>query len=207
MRIVILILFMLPIALANAQFKLGDFHLVGTIDRVSIGQLPGYTSVGVRGELMLGKVFGTEFGFSGSKDNFNMGLGILSPLALLIASIDNNDNDGGGSGMGGLVLFLAAAASFVEHTNYHIRITDSFEVVPFISLGRFRYMYDRTDPVYNTDQFLSWSVGTKLSLINKNNMVVNFSAERTQLYYTGRPAGWQVGLHIGHIFKSKADEE
>ncbi len=207
MRIFIAILLLLPITLAQAQFKLGDFHLLGTIDRVSLGQLPGYTAIGVRGELMFGKVFGTEFGFSGSRDNFHMGLGILSPLALLLASIDNNDNDGGGSGMGGLVLFLACAASFIEHTNYHIRITDSFEVVPFVSLGRFRYMYDRTDPAYNTDQFLSWSVGTKLSLLSKENLVVNFSAERTQLYYTGRPAGWQAGLHIGYVFKSKSDEE
>ena len=204
MRIFISILLLLPVAFAHAQFKLGDFHLVGTVDRVSISQLPSYTAVGVRGELMLGKVFGTEFGFSGGKDNFNMGLGILSPLALLVAAI-GDDNDEGT--LGGLVLFLACAASFVEHTNYHIHITESFQVVPFLSLGRFRYMYDRTDPFYNTDQFLSWSVGTKLSLLTKNNWVVNVSGERTQLYYSGRPAGWQAGVHVGYIFKSKSDEE
>jgi hypothetical protein len=132
-----------------------------------------------------------------------MGLGILSPLALLLASTNNSE----GGSFGGLALWLACAASFIEHTNYHIRITDNFEVVPFLSLARFRIMYDRTNPVYNTDQFLSWSVGTKLSLLTKNNWVVNVSGERTQLYHPGRPAGWQAGVHIGYVFRSTRVEK
>jgi hypothetical protein len=204
MRIRIVILLLLSSALSHAQIKFGDFRLAGTVQQVNISQLPTYTVVGVRGELMLGKVFGTEFGFSGGPDYFDMGLGILSPLALLLAGTGNNDE---GGSFGGLVLFLACAASFVEHTNYHIRITDSFEVVPFLSLARFRYMYDRTNPFYETDQFVSWSVGTKLSLITKNNWMLNLSAERTQLYHSERPAGWQAGIHVGYIFKSKVTEE
>ncbi|MBX2962373.1 MAG: hypothetical protein KF687_07670 [Cyclobacteriaceae bacterium] len=196
------IFLLLAVCTAHAQRKFGDFHLMGTVEQINISNLPQYTVVGMRGEIMLGKVVGTEFGFAAGKDNFHMGLGILSPLALLIASLD----DGEGGSIGGLLLWLACAASFVEHTNYHIRITDNFEVAPFLSLARFRYMYDRTDPFYSTDQFVSWSIGTKLSVLTKNNWVVNVSGERTQLYHTGRPAGWQAGLHVGYTFKAKNEE-
>jgi hypothetical protein len=136
MRIPLLIFFLLSATLTHAQIKFGDFRLSGTVNQVSFSDLPTYTVAGVRGELMLGKVFGTEFGFSGGPDYFDVGLGILSPLALLLAGTGSDNGDGS---LGGLVLFLACAASFVEHTNYHIRITDSFEVVPFLSLARFRY--------------------------------------------------------------------
>jgi hypothetical protein len=195
---------LLPLGPLHAQINLKDFYLVGTVDRVSINRLPDYAAVGIRGELMLGKFFGSEFGLSGSQHNLHVGLGILSPLALLMAS--SNSNSEGGS-LAGVVLFIACAASFIEHTNYHIRLTDNFEIIPFISLARFRYMYDRIEPAYKTDQFVSWSVGTKLSLLAKKNMVVNLSAERTQLYHIGRPAGIQAGIQMGYVFKSKVEYE
>jgi hypothetical protein len=204
MRILWVILLLLTFVQLPAQFISKDFYLVGTSEHISISQLPAYNSIGIRGELMLGKSFGTEFGFSGSRDNFHVGLGILSPLALVLVNSDSNSE---GGSLAGVVLFLACAVSFVEHTNYHIRITDTFEIVPFLSLARFRVMYDRTEPYYNTDQFLSWSVGTKLSLLSKNNMVFNLSAERTQLYHIGRPHGLQAAIQIGYLFKSKSHYE
>jgi len=202
MRILCLTLLLLPLSQLHAQIKLRDYYILGSADLVSIGNLPNYINVGLRGELMLSKSIGSEISFSGGRDNLHVGLGILSPLALILAN--TNGNSEGGS-IAGLVLFLVCAASFVENTNYHIRITDNFEIVPFISLARFRYMYDRIEPFYQTDQFVSWSLGTKFSLLTKNNMVINLSAERTQLYHIGRPAGIQAGIHMGYLFRSKAE--
>jgi hypothetical protein len=190
---------LLLVTKGHAQFGIQGFHLMGTVENVAISQLPAYTTFGIRGELLIGNSFGSEFGFSGSRDNFHVGLGILSPLALLLAGSGNDDEERSGS-LAELVLFAACAVSFIEHTNYHIRITDGFEIVPFLSLARFRYMYDRTDPFYNTDQFMSWSVGTKVTFLTKENFLLNLSGERTQLYHTGRPAGFQAGIHIGYRF-------
>jgi hypothetical protein len=201
MRILCVILMLLPVVQGHAQFTMKDFHLMGTVEHIAIGKLPAYTTFGFRGELLFGNSFGSEFGFSGSRDNIHVGVGILSPLALLLVTSNNDDEERSGS-LAGFALFLACAVTFIEHTNYHIRITDSFEIVPFLSLARFRYMYDRTDPFYNTDQFVSWSVGTKLSLLSRENFVLNLSAERTQLYHTGRPAGFQTGIHMGYRFKN-----
>jgi hypothetical protein len=66
-------------------------------------------------------------------------------------------------------------------------------------------MYDRENPFsgYNTDQFGSWSVGAKLSFITKDKWIINGYVERSQLYYHGTPVGFQAGINIGRIIKSK----
>jgi Outer membrane protein beta-barrel domain len=188
-----------------AQINKHDWWVGGSYDHISFSEFPEFNTVGIKGEYMLGKVVGVEFGFTAGKDNIHLGAGtILGPIFLLMNSKNNNEDSEGG-GLAELAFMVIAIASMAEHTNYHIRITDGLQLVPFLSLLRYRYMYDRTDPYYPTTDFLSWSVGTKLSLITKKNWIINASFERSQLYYTGTPSGMQAGINVGYIFKHKGE--
>jgi len=176
------------------QTKSGDWSLGLTSDYVNFeGFSPKY-AVGVTGEFMLGKRLGVESSIAAGKDYFHVGTGIIFvPLGLLLSKADSEN--------GFLVLLLTAAALF-EHTNYHIPISSNFEVIPFVSLLRIRYLYDEGHP-YNQDIFPSWSVGAKLSFVTKNNWYVNATVEGGQFYYPDLPKGIQSGLNIGYIFRSQ----
>jgi len=201
------LLILIPCAL-SAQFKKNDWWIGASYDNIGFKDLPHYNAVGIKGEYMLTNTIGVEFGLTGSRDNIHVGAGtLLGPLFFALTS-SSNDNSVS-QGVGGLVLIAITAASMLEHTNYHIRINDNIHISPYLSLLRFRYMYDRENPFvkYNTDQFGSWSVGTKLSFITKDKWIINGYIERSQLYYIGTPASLQAGLNIGRIIKSKKTDK
>ena len=194
--------FLLLLGLVSATpgySQLGDDDrtLSMTYDYIDFKGFSPKNAIGVSGEYMLGKHIGIEFSVAGGKDNFQFGTGLLfAPLALLLSKADSDDSGGG------LLMLLLGIASFFEHTNYHIPLSAHVQLVPFVSLLKIQYLYDENHP-YNQDIFPSWSIGTKLSFITKNNLLINATVERGQFYYPGRPYGLQAGITIGHIFKSK----
>jgi hypothetical protein len=181
------------------QLTKKDWSLAATYDHIDFERFPIYNTVGLKGEYMLGKRVGVEFGAMGGKDNFHFGIGtVLAPFFLLLKETEDEKS------LGELVLMLAGIISMLEHTNYHISLTQDIEFIPFLSLMRFRYMYDK-DGYYNTSEFLSWSVGSKLSILPRRNWFLNGTIERSQLYYSGRPMGVQVGFNVGYIFKYRGE--
>lgn len=186
--------------LGFSQLKQDDRSLALTYDYIDFEGFSPKNAIGLGGEYMLGNHLGIEFSVAGGKDYFHFGTGALfAPLALLLSKANSDD-----SGGPGLLILLLGIASLFEHTNYHIPLSPRFELIPYVSLLRFRYIYE-PDPQFNEDAFASWSIGTKLSLITKNNWFFNATVEGSQLYYPERPQGIQAGLHFGHIFKSKKE--
>lgn len=197
LRYFLLLLGFVTSTLGFSQFKEDDKSLALTYDYVDFKGFAPKNAIGLTGEYMLGDHLGIEFSMAGGKDYFHFGTGALfAPLALLLSNANTDDSGGG------LLLLLLGIASLFEHTNYHIPLSPQFELVPYVSVLRFRYIYEGIQP-YNEDVFASWSIGTKLSLITKKNWFINATVEGSQLYYSGRPKGIQAGIHIGHIFKSK----
>ncbi|MBL7856719.1 MAG: hypothetical protein JNM57_03445 [Cyclobacteriaceae bacterium] len=181
------------------QLKEDDKSLALTYDYVDFKAFSPKSAIGLTGEYMLGDHFGIEFSVAGGKDYLHFGTGALfAPLALLLSNANTEDSGGG------LLILLLGIASLFEHTNYHIPLSEKVELVPYVSLLRFRYIYEEIQP-HDVDIFASWSIGTKLSLITKKNWFINATVEGSQLYYSGRPKGIQAGIHIGRIFKSKRE--
>jgi hypothetical protein len=197
-KLYLFILVIIPFQVVS-QLQQNDCLIGASFNYIKFEEFNPKNSVGIHGEYMLGKRLGVEFSVAGGKDYFQMGTGaILFPLGLLLSKADN---DGGG----GLLLLLFTVASLFEHTNYHIPLTPNLELVPFVSLLNIRYIYDEGHP-FRFDTFPSWSVGTKLSLITKTNWYVHSSIEVGKLYHTGRPKGYQAGIHLGRVIKSKHQE-
>ena len=180
------------------QFKFGDQLLGATIDYIDFQGFSPKTAFGISGEYMLGKHVGIEASIAAGKDYLHFGPALfMVPLTLLLSKTKEDENKDKE-----LLIFLATGLSFFEQTNYHIHLSSNFELIPFLSILRFRYIYDEYHQ-HNDDSFVSWSIGTKLSLLTKNNWYINASIERSQLYYSGVPSGIQTGIHAGYIFKSK----
>ena len=179
-----------------SQLKSGDRLIGGTVDYMNVQGFSPRIVYGISGEYMIGKHLGIETSIAGGKDYFHFGPSIiLIPLALLVSG--TNDDTSSEQ----LVVILMGVASLFEHTNYHIPLSSHIELIPFASLLRLRYIYDENNQ-YEGSTFASWSIGTKLSLLTRNNWYINASVERTQ-FYDPHPAGIQTGIQIGYVFKSK----
>ena len=197
-RLPIALLLLYPLSCVG-QLSKKDWSLAITYDHIDFESFPIYNTVGLKGEYMLGKRIGAEFGVTAGKDNLHFGIGtVLAPFFLLLKETEEEKS------LGELALMLAGIVSMLEHTNYHVSITPDIEIIPFLSLMRFRYMYER-DGYYNTSEFLSWSVGSKVSILPPGNWFLNGTIERSQLYYSGRPIGLQIGFNVGYIFKYKSE--
>lgn len=192
--------------LTNAQLRKHDWWLAGTVERADFKGFNAYNAVGIRGEVMLTKVWGIETGLAGGQDYFHLNPGtVVAPMLILFLAISNG-NESEGS-LGGLALLLLSIASMAEHSNFHIHVGGGVEVVPFFSLIRYRYMYDRQLSPVGGHNYGSWSVGSKLSFVSSKNWLVNASIERSQLYYPGRPHALHMGINIGYVFRSKSESK
>ncbi|MBX2945785.1 MAG: hypothetical protein KF725_08115 [Cyclobacteriaceae bacterium] len=204
-KTILLILFLFPVA-ANAQLRKYDWWLAGTAERADFQGFRAYNAIGIRGEVMLTKVWGIETGLAGGQDYFHLNPGtVVAPMLILFLAISNGSESEGS--LGGLALLLLSIASMAEHSNFHIPLGGGVEVVPFFSLIRYRYMYDMQLSPAGGHNYASWSVGSKLSFISSKNWLVNASIERSQLYYPGRPYGIHAGINIGYIFRSKSESK
>jgi hypothetical protein len=182
----------------------GDWAIAGSAQRLNFTDFQPQQAYGITTEVMLTNIWGIEFSVAGGQDYFETSAGPLLALYFVFETFadDEDDDDDGTITLG---IIAAIIASF-EHSNFHIPITQNLELIPNFSLLKYRYMYNETNS-YKEDDFLSWSVGIKVGILTDRNWYYNAFAERAQLYYSGRPSGWQIGLNVGYTFKNKKEKE
>jgi len=181
-----------------AQIKQVNFS--STYERFQFTNTPVYNSFGISIEGMISKHFGFEVGISGGKDNFQTGIGVLA-LPFMIKARNSSKEDP--TDFEKWIKPALLAILLLEHINYHIDITQDFQLIPYVSLIRLRYMYNpEMDPLYNKNYvFLSGAVGIKAGLTFKDKWLLNAYCERSQLYFEGNPSGIQAGLNLGILLK------
>jgi hypothetical protein len=148
---------------------------------------------------MISKRFGAEMTIAGAKDYAQYGIqNLLLPLGLLWSKSDKNKG-------GGFLFLIGGILALLEQTNYHIPLSSSMEVVPYVSVFRLRYIYE--PGIQNSDHiYSSWSLGTKLTLTTQKNWFIHGYAETGSLYYSKTPNTFQAGITLGYIFKNNSEE-
>jgi hypothetical protein len=194
--------------LALCQFREGSLLVGATYHYVEFEGYSPKHAIGINGEFMMSNRFGVELSLAGGQGYFNYGIAsVMAPPVILISYLTRNLDEGSFGSFIGLLLFIPA---LLEQTNFHIPIRDNLQLIPYISIYKFKYIYD-TNPVNKYHYFCSGAIGTKLSLITKNNWCISANCEISRLYraseYSGQldnPAsndGYQVSFNIGYIFK------
>lgn len=186
--------------------KENDWNLAGSVQRLDFSDFSPRQAYGITAEYMFTNIWGVGFSVAGGKDYFESSSGPILGLLFILKTVDAlTDEDDEDDGVLTIAIIGAIIASF-ENSNFHIPISRNLELIPNFSLLKYRYMYDENND-YQTNDFLSWSVGLKIGVLTKNNWYYNGFTERAQLYYSGRPWGWQVGVNVGYTFKSKKVKE
>lgn len=163
-------------------FALGYFQ-------ATLPQVPTQHVFGYNGEYLIGSKWGIEWSVAGGDKYLHAGFGsIVGPIIILL-----HNNTAIKSGP--MVILVTAAFTAAEQTNFHIPIVRGLELVPFVSLYKFRSIQDI--PGYPVDGTASWSVGMKVSLTYREKWFANFVAEAGRLYHEGTPSIVLVGVSIG----------
>jgi len=189
----------------TSPHQFGDWRFSGSMQRLDFTDFSPKKAYGITTEVMLTSVWGVEFSVAGGQDYFEASAGPLSAIYFMAKNYDSGDDVDDDDEDDGFMLTLftiAAIISAAEHSNFHITVSKNLELIPNFSLLKYRYMYDKNN-TFKEDEFLSWSMGLKVGVYGKKNWFYDAYAERAQLYYSGRPHGWQIGLHAGYIFKNR----
>lgn len=199
MTLRILCLFILLSIETHAQVKEGDLLIGAGYTYVTVDGFEIIHAATIKSELMISKRFGAEMTIAGAKDYAQYGIqNLLLPLGIVWSKSGKNKG-------GGFLLLIGGVLALLEQTNYHIPLSSSMEVVPYLSVLGLRYIYDRENQ--NTSHiYSSWSLGTKLTLTTQKNWFIQGYAETGSLYYSKTPDTFQAGITLGYIFKNKSEE-
>jgi hypothetical protein len=157
---------------------------------------------GAKFQLFISKRFSIDGDLMISKDYFHVSPAVIGVPIVLLAfnrkEVEVNKD--------GLIIFLFGVVSVilsVEHLSYHIPVSGSLDISPFVSFLRYKYAYDpemETDPFSVTDQ-LTFASGVQL---NKyfGKFVFSPYAEYNVGYKDHR-SGFNVGVYLGYFFDGR----
>ncbi len=207
----LLFLLLLKSTLMCAQIKGADIVLGVTFDYLDYKEFSPKSAIGINGEIMLSKHFGVELSLSGSQDYFSYGIAsLVTPVVVLLAYSTRKIDNGNGAAFMALLLIIPA---FLEQTNFYIPINANIQLIPYISVYKFKYLYNN-NIVLNYDRYASAAVGTKLRLMTKKGWHLSANFELRNLYSgiddrgfnSTNLYGHQVGISFGYIFKDHSRE-
>lgn len=165
-------------------FALGYFQ--ATLPGVPLQHVFGYN-----GEYLIGSKWGIEWSVAAGDRYFHAGFGsIVGPILILL---HNNTSIKSGP----IAIFVTAAFTAAEQTNFHIPLARGLELVPFVSLYRFTSISEI--PGYPADGTGSWSVGMKIAVTYREKWFLHFIGEAGRLYHEGTPSLVLVGVSAGFI--------
>ncbi|NJN41357.1 MAG: hypothetical protein HC811_03075 [Flammeovirgaceae bacterium] len=173
----------------------GDFTLGGGVDYIEFTSFQPRYVVSLNGENRIGQHFTTFFVLDAARDYLHFGPGtIFLPLGLLLL---NSDESSFGDFLSGL-LFVGTS---LEHIGYSLPMGHHAEIIPYVSMLRFRFMWDGPTTPGNGN-YVSGSLGVKLQYLFKERWYTSAHVEYSQLYYSGRPGGIESGVSVNYIVKS-----
>lgn len=200
-----------PLALETYLEQISEGNVYLTYHRFKFTNTPFYNSYGIGLEAVFGKHIGVELGISAGKDNFETGLGILLlPLAIAVNNRSMEDPEDLGIYLVKSLMFL----TLLEHVNYHIKINQDFQLIPYVSLLRMTYIKQRqsTDlmSAFTKPQGLysGGAAGMKAGLSLTDKWRLNAFCEWSLLYISGHyPSGLQAGINLGIVLPQKEKQE
>ena len=179
--------------------KEGDFTLGGGLDYIEFNKFEPRYVVGLNGENRIGQHFTTLFVFDAGKDYLHFGPGtIFLPMGLLLLNSEE-------STFGDFLLGLLFVGSSLENIGYSIPMGQLAEIIPYVSMLRFRFMWDGPTTPGNGN-YVSGSLGVRLQYLFKERWYASGHVEYSQLYYSGRPGGIESGVSVSYIVKRSQQE-
>jgi len=199
---------------AVGQLRQGNIFLGMNYHYVDFEDFSPKHAIGINGEIMMSNRFGVELSLAAGNGYFNYGIAsLIAPPVILLGRLERKMGSQGGAELIGLFLIIPA---LLEQTNFHIPISDNLQLIPFISIYKFKYLYDN-NPLNKYHYFCSGSIGTKLSLMTKSDWCISANYEYSRLYRgsefqgqldnSARNNGYQFTINIGYIFKVTQNQE
>ena len=155
---------------------------------------------GAKIQIFLSKRFSLDADLMLSRKYVHLSPGLIGvPLGLIGLSFANDEE----SSLSDFLLSLAAIALAIEHVSYHIPMTSTFDISPFVSLLRYKYAYDSDndpDPDFISEQFCFTS-GVQINRYF-GRFVFSPYAEYS-IGYKDKIPGCNFGLYCGIYFPTK----
>jgi hypothetical protein len=187
----------LPTSLFAQQREAKDWALALQSDYIHFDRIGARYTAGVTAEYMLHKYFGIQMTAAGSHNTaYFSGPLVLIPLGIVIAE------KGKGSGRDAVSLMeILFWLSAFESPTFHLPFAKHFEFVFYLSFFRARYIWD-TELRGENGWYASRSTGFKLNYFLGKKGLMSIHTESSQLYYSGRPKGFQAGVSIGLLLNN-----
>jgi hypothetical protein len=180
--------------------SVGDFSISGApnvLFRTPNGiQFAG----GAKARFFVGKRLSFDTDIVFSRDYFHAGMGIVGiPLALLFIGTASDEE----SSFSTLLGVIAAVAISLEHTAYHIPISQLADISPYVSLLRYKFAYEHgvyNDPNVVNEQF-SCAAGVELNRYYNRFILAPYF--EFNIGYRDHLPAFNTGVYLGYYFPAK----
>jgi hypothetical protein len=156
---------------------------------------------GLNSMVFLGKYFSLNANVAAGQGYFHFGPGIIGVPAIIIAGgnmlLENSD-------MEAILIWAVMLGLAFENFNIHIPVTSHFEISPYISLLRFKYIEEGYGG-NGEDWNLNMVGGIRLNIFTSDRFFISPYMEATRDWANKTRGIWGVngGLHAGFYFKGK----
>lgn len=162
---------------------------------------PNYMQLagGAKFQLFISKRFSIDGDLMISRHYFHVSPAVIGVPIVLFAFSPREER----LNRDGLIVVLLGVASVilsVEHLSYHIPVSGSLEISPFVSFLRYKYAYEsemETDPFAITDQ-LTFASGLQLNKYFGRFVLSPYG--EYNIGYKDHRSGFNVGVYLGIYF-------
>ena len=158
---------------------------------------------GLKVRVFLGEKFSFDTDIVFGRDYFHAGPGIIGiPLWLFFLG-PNGLSTNEESTFTGVLLAISSMILSAEHLAYHIPVTNTLEISPYVSMLRYKasYVYgDYYNPDYAGEQF-SFALGLELNKYIKRFVVSPYA--EWNIGYKDHLSGFNTGVYFGYYFRSR----
>jgi hypothetical protein len=156
---------------------------------------------GLKIRIFMGKRFSFDSDLMFGRDYIHAGPGIIGiPVWILFLGSGSDDEE---STFSEFLLKLAVMALSVEHTAYHIPVTRSTDLSPYISALRYKsaYEYGIYNETNRTNEQFSFAAGLELNKYYKRFLLAPYV--EFNIGYADHVPGVNAGIYCGMFFPNK----
>jgi hypothetical protein len=188
---------------ASPEHYFGDFTLSGSTNLLLKTPNGVQFAGGIKVRSFIGKRLSFDSDMVFGRDYFHAGPGIIGlPLWIFFWRMDGDGNSED-IPFKDLLFKIAIIALSAEHVAYHIPVTNTSDISPYMSLLRYKssYKFGESSNTLVTNEQFSFAMGIEL---NKyfNRFSVSPYAE-FNIGYTDHKSCYNVGVYCGYYFQVK----
>jgi len=135
------------------------------------------------------------------EDYAHFNIGLLGVPLLSLGGLKNYDLFAESDA--GFIILLLILGSF-DNLSFHIPVTSTTEISPYISFFKIQYLYQSNYPHIN-DFNITFCLGTRLNMYLNDKFVIAPYFEFNRLYGKG-VNGFHGGIHLGYYFHTREQE-